>query len=57
MDARTEDEYYRTDFELHLQRRPGRVILHLVNLTNAGTWRRPIPEGTGVQPFLISEQA
>ena len=27
--------------DCHLYRQPGRVILHLVNLTSAGTWRGP----------------
>lgn len=30
--------------DCHLYRQPGRLILHLVNLTNAGTWRSPVHE-------------
>jgi hypothetical protein len=30
--------------DCHLYRQPGRVILHLVNLTNAGAWRSPVDE-------------
>ena len=30
--------------DCHLYRQPGRLVLHLVNLTNAGTWRAPIDE-------------
>ena len=30
--------------DCHLYRQPGRLILHLVNLSNAGTWRQPVHE-------------
>jgi hypothetical protein len=30
--------------DCHLYRQPGRLILHLVNLTSAGTWRQPVHE-------------
>ena len=30
--------------DCHLYRQPGRVVLHLVNLISAGTWRGPIDE-------------
>jgi hypothetical protein len=31
-------------FDCHLYRQPGRLILHVVNLTNPGTWRPPVHE-------------
>ena len=39
------------DCELYQQ--PGRLILHLVNLTSAGTWRPPVDELIPVGPFQI----
>ena len=39
------------DCELYQQ--PGRVILHLVNLTSAGTWRAPVHELIPVGPFKV----
>lgn len=39
--------------DCHLYRQPGRVILHLVNLTNAETWRASVHELTPVGPFRI----
>jgi len=39
------------DCELYQQ--PGRVILHLVNLTSAGTWRAPVHELIPVGPFQV----
>jgi len=39
--------------DCHLYRQPGRVILHLVNLTNAGTWRQPVDELISVGPFRV----
>ncbi len=30
--------------DCHLYRQPGRLVLHLVNLTSAGTWRTPVHE-------------
>jgi hypothetical protein len=40
--------------DCHLYRQRGRVILHLVNLTNAATWRQPIDELIPVGPLRIS---
>ncbi len=40
--------------DCHLYRQPGRLILHLVNLTSAGTWRQPIHELIPVGPLHIS---
>jgi hypothetical protein len=36
-----------------LYRQPGRVILHLVNLVSAGTWRAPIDELTPMGPYRV----
>ncbi len=38
----------------HLYRQPGRMILHLVNLTSAGTWRVPVEELVPVGPLKVS---
>ena len=38
-------------FDCHLYREPGRLILHLVNLTSAGTWRQPVHELIPVGPL------
>jgi hypothetical protein len=39
--------------DCHLYHQPGRLIMHLVNLTNAATWRAPIHELISVGPFKI----
>jgi hypothetical protein len=39
------------DCELYQQ--PGRLILHVVNLTSAGTWRAPVHELIPVGPFQV----
>jgi hypothetical protein len=39
--------------DTHLYRQPDRLILHLVNLTNAGTWRAPVEELIPVGPLLV----
>jgi hypothetical protein len=39
------------DCELYQQ--PGRVILHLVNLTSAGTWRAPVHELIPIGPLQV----
>jgi len=40
--------------DCHLYRQPGRTILHLVNLTSAGTWRAPVEELIPVGPLRVS---
>jgi hypothetical protein len=40
--------------DCHLYAQPGRLILHIVNLTNAGTWRAPVDELIPVGPFDVS---
>jgi hypothetical protein len=37
--------------DCHLYRQRGRLILHLVNLTSAGTWRAPVEELIPVGPI------
>jgi hypothetical protein len=39
--------------DVHLYRQTGRLVLHLVNLTNAGTWRQPIDELIPIGPVSI----
>jgi len=38
----------------HLYRQPNRAIVHLVNLTNANTWRDPVEELIPVGPLKVS---
>jgi len=40
-------------YRLSFYRQPGRVILHLVNLTSAGTWRAPVDELIPVGPLRV----
>jgi hypothetical protein len=40
--------------DCHLYQQPGRLVLHLVNLTSEGTWRAPIDEFIRVGPFTVS---
>lgn len=39
--------------DCHLYHQSGRVILHLVNLTSAGTWRQPVHELIPVGPLQV----
>jgi hypothetical protein len=39
--------------DCHLYRQGNRLILHLVNLTNAGTWRAPVYELIPVGPLQV----
>jgi hypothetical protein len=39
--------------DCHLYRQPGRLILHLVNLTNEATWRAPMSELIAVGPIQV----
>jgi len=39
--------------DCYLYRQPGHLILHLVNLTSAGTWRQPIHEFIPIGPLQI----
>ncbi len=40
--------------DCHLYRQRDRIILHLVNLTSAGTWRSPVEELIPVGPLRVS---
>jgi hypothetical protein len=42
--------------DAHLYSQPGRVIVHLVNLTNANTWRGPVEELIPIGPLKIGVQ-
>ena len=42
--------------DCHLYRQPGRLILHLVNLTSAGAWRAPVDEFIPVGPLRVHLQ-
>ena len=39
--------------DCNLYRQPGHLILHVVNLTSAGTWRAPIDELIPLGPFQV----
>lgn len=39
--------------DCHLYRQPQRLVLHLVNLTSAGTWRAPVDELIRVGPLRL----
>jgi hypothetical protein len=39
--------------DCHLYQQPGRLILHLVNLTSAGTWRAPVDELIPIGPLEV----
>jgi hypothetical protein len=39
--------------DCHAYRQPGRLILHIVNLTNEGTWRGPLDELIPVGPHEV----
>ncbi len=43
--------------DCHLYRQPGRLVLHLVNLTSAGTWRTPVQEFIPVGPLRVKVKA
>jgi hypothetical protein len=40
-----------------LYRQPGRLVLHVVNLTSAGSWRAPVDELIPVGPIRVRVQA
>jgi Hypothetical glycosyl hydrolase 6 len=40
--------------DCHLYQQPGRLILHLVNLTSEATWRAPLDEMIRVGPFQVA---
>jgi hypothetical protein len=42
--------------DCHLYRQQQRLVLHVVNLTSAGTWRAPMDELIAVGPFTVRVQ-
>jgi len=42
--------------DCHLYRQQNKLILHLVNLTNAGTWRAPVDELICIGPLVVRVQ-
>jgi hypothetical protein len=40
--------------DCHLYRQPGRLILHLVNLTSEATWRAPLDELIPIGPLRVT---
>jgi hypothetical protein len=43
--------------DCHLYSQPGRIILHLVNLTSEASWRAPLDELIRVGPFKVTVRA
>jgi hypothetical protein len=39
--------------DCNLYHQPGKMILHLTNLTNSGTWRQPIEEYISIGPITV----
>ena len=39
--------------DCHLYRQPGRLILHLINLTSTGAWRQPVHELLAIGPLRV----
>jgi hypothetical protein len=39
--------------DCHLYEQPGRLMLHMVNLTSEATWRAPVDELIRVGPFKV----
>ncbi|MBL7698618.1 MAG: beta-galactosidase [Chitinophagaceae bacterium] len=39
--------------DVHVYHQPGRLVMHVVNLTSAATWRAPLEEFISVGPFTI----
>jgi hypothetical protein len=39
--------------DTHLYQQPGRLVLHLVNLTNENTWRQPLDELISIGPLKV----
>ena len=40
--------------DCHLYHQPGRFVLHVLNLTSAGSWRSPLHESVRIGPFKVS---
>ena len=39
--------------DVHLYQQKDRLVMHLVNLTSAATWRQPLEEYIAIGPFEI----
>lgn len=39
--------------DCHLYQQPGRMVLHIVNLTSAATWRQPLDELIAIGPLKV----
>ena len=39
--------------DCHLYKQAGRMVLHIVNLSNSATWRQPVDELTGIGPLKV----
>jgi len=39
--------------DCHLYQQPGRMVLHIVNLSNSGTWRAPVDELIQIGPLKV----
>ena len=39
--------------DFYIYHQPGRIIMHMVNLTNSGTWRQPVDELISVGPMKV----
>ena len=39
--------------DCHLYEQPGKLILHVVNLTSAATWRQPLDELIAIGPLKV----
>ena len=39
--------------DCHVYEQPGRLVVHVVNLTNAATWRQPLDELISIGPFKL----
>jgi hypothetical protein len=39
--------------DCHLYEQPGRLVLHLVNLTNSGVWNMPLQESVPIGPLQV----
>ena len=42
--------------DCHLYKQPGGLVLHIVNLTSAGSWRQPVDELIPVGPVKVKVQ-
>ena len=43
--------------DCNIYHQPGRMVLHLTNLTNSGTWRQPIEEYIPIGPISVKIKA